>query len=130
MDAPRKFATYEDLLALPASERAEIIGGSLLMLPSSRPRHSNVQRALGRFVGGPFHDDDGFGGPGGWWIFLDVDVALGLPRILEDFELRDGLWVNIASYDEHATAQIPPFEAVELPMPRIFLPRPPSSEGA
>ncbi|MDI3285291.1 Uma2 family endonuclease [Polyangium sp. 15x6] len=194
MDAARKFATYEDLLALPEDQKAEIIGGSLVTLPSPRPRHSNVQGTLRVFIGKPFHDDDGFGGPGGWWIFLDVDVALGrhdivrpdlvgvrrerlpdpdvLPipvvpdwicevlspsnephdrvtkknlyarygvrwywivdpaaRILEVFELRDGLWVNVASYDEHATARVPPFEAVELPMARIFLPRPPSSEA-
>lgn len=31
---------------------------------------------VGRFVGGPFDDDDGFGGPGGWWIFVEVDVQL------------------------------------------------------
>lgn len=30
-----------------------------------------------RFVGGPFDDDDGHGGPGGWWIFVEVDVELG-----------------------------------------------------
>ncbi|MEM6789286.1 MAG: hypothetical protein AAF715_17315 [Myxococcota bacterium] len=27
-------------------------------------------------MGGPFDDDDGHGGPGGWWIFVEVDVAL------------------------------------------------------
>jgi Uma2 family endonuclease len=27
-------------------------------------------------VGKPYDDDDGFGGPGGWWIFLEVDVRL------------------------------------------------------
>lgn len=45
-------------------------------------RHSNPQRALGRFVGGPFHDDDGRGGPGGWWIFVEVDVQLGFHDIV------------------------------------------------
>jgi len=62
--------------------KAEIIDGSLVTLPSPRPRHANVQGALRRFIGGPFHDDDGFGGPGGWWIFIDVDVALSAHTIV------------------------------------------------
>jgi len=194
MDAARKFATYEDLLALPEDVKAEIIGGSVVTMPSPRPRHANVQGSLRRFVGGPYHDDDGFGGPGGWWIFTDVDVALGahdvvrpdvvgvrrerladpdvLPipivpdwicevispsnethdrvtkkqlyarhgvrwywivdpsaRLLEAFELREGLWLNIGSYDDTAIARIPPFDAVEVPMARLFLPKtePPSN---
>lgn len=35
-----------------------------------------MQGALRRFVGGPFDDDDGHGGPGGWWIFVEVDNQL------------------------------------------------------
>lgn len=188
MDAAHKLATYADLLALPEEVRGEVIEGSLVTMPSPRPRHSNVQGALRRYIGGPFHDDDGFGGPGGWWIFIDVDVALSahtivrpdvvgvrrerlpdpdvlpipvvpdwicevlspsnaphdrvtkkrlyarhgvrwywlvdpMDRVLDAFELRDGLWVDVGVYDETDTARVPPFEAVELPMPRIFLPR-------
>ena len=33
-------------------------------------------RALGGAIGKPFDDDDGRGGPGGWWILLEVDVRL------------------------------------------------------
>jgi Uma2 family endonuclease len=36
-----------------------------------------VQRTVSSFIGRPFHDDDGRGGLGGWWIFVEVDVALG-----------------------------------------------------
>jgi Uma2 family endonuclease len=148
-----------------------------------------VQRAIGGFVGGPFHDDDGRGGPGGWWIFLEVDVALSehdilrpdlagwrrerLPepgdtrpieivpdwicevlspstalrdrvtkralyaksgvahywlvdpeaRVLEALTLRDGIWVEVGVYDDSATARIAPFEAIELELSRLFLPR-------
>lgn len=28
-------------------------------------------------MGGPFDDDDGHGGPGGWWSLLEVDVRFG-----------------------------------------------------
>lgn len=72
-----KLATYNDLLALPADVRAEVLGGEIVTAPAPLPRHSQVQRAAGSFIGGPFHDDDGRGGPGGWWIFVEVDIALG-----------------------------------------------------
>ncbi|MDQ3034078.1 MAG: Uma2 family endonuclease [Myxococcota bacterium] len=190
MDPARKLATYDDLLALGEDERFEILDGQLEALPAPRPRHSKVQRALGRFVGGPFDDDDGFGGPGGWWIFMEVDVELArheivrpdlsgwrrerlivvdqrpfsvVPdwvceiaspstaardrvlkrrlyaehgvkhywivdpeaRTLEALALRDGSWVDAGAYDDGAVARIAPFEAIELPVGRLFLPRPP-----
>src|SRR6187397_2162765 len=77
MTAAAKLATYEDLLRLPEDARAEILAGAIITQPAPRPRHSKVQGALRRFLGGPFDDDDGFGGPGGWWIFVEVDVKLG-----------------------------------------------------
>lgn len=189
VDAVPKLATYDDLLRLSEDVRAEIIAGSIVVSPSPRPRHSKSQRALGRFVGGPFDDDDGFGGPGGWWIFLEVDIELSthdvlrpdlsgwrrtrLPepdqrpirvapdwvcevispstgardrvikrqlyarhgvghywildpvaRTLEALELRDGIWHDAGNFDETAVARIAPFEAIELPVGRLFLPRP------
>lgn len=69
-------ATFDDLLSLGEDIRAEILAGEVITAPAPLPRHSNAQRALGRFVGGPFHDDDGRGGPGGWWIFVEVDIEL------------------------------------------------------
>lgn len=72
-----KKATWEDLLRLGEDVRGEVLSGVLITTPAPLPRHGNSQRSLGRFVGGPFHDDDGRGGPGGWWIFPEVDVRLG-----------------------------------------------------
>ncbi len=190
MSSPaRALATYRDLLALADDVRAEILGGRIVTAPAPLPKHSKVQRALGSFVGRPFDDDDGYGGPGGWWIFVEVDVELGphdvvrpdlagwrrerLPepgdrrpidvapnwvceilspstaardrvvkrklyadhgiehywivdaeaRTLEAFQLVSGRWVVLDSYDETATARIPPFDAVELVIERLFLPR-------
>jgi Uma2 family endonuclease len=40
------------------------------------PRHGRAQRVLGGMIGKPFDDDDGRGGPGGWWILPEVDVRL------------------------------------------------------
>lgn len=185
----RGLATYADLLALPEDARAEVLAGEIVTTPVPLPRHSKVQRAAGRFLGGPFDDDDGRGGPGGWWIFVEVDVALGphdivrpdlsgwrrerLPRpgkvrpievvpdwvcevvspstaahdrvtkrhlyaragvphywlidpearVLEALSLRDGVWVETGVFDDTATARIAPFEAIELEVGRLFLPR-------
>jgi Uma2 family endonuclease len=77
MDPARQRATYEDLLALPEDVRAEIHAGELVVMPAPMPRHLKPQRAIGRVIGGPFDDDDGFGGPGGWWIFPEIEIRFG-----------------------------------------------------
>ncbi len=76
MDPARRLATYSDLLALPEDVRAEIVAGEVVVQPSPLPRHNWIVRTLGRVVGGPFDNDHGGGGPGGWWIIPDVDVEL------------------------------------------------------
>jgi Uma2 family endonuclease len=187
MQPVRRPATYADLLALPGGVRAELIGGEVVLSPAPRPRHSKPQGALRNFLGGPFDDDDGHGGPGGWWIFVEVDVRLGshvvrpdlagwrrerLPepdvrpievapdwicevlsesnaahdrvtkrhiyaehgvrhfwlvdpdaRTLEALTLEAGRWVDAGSFDDAARARIAPFEAVELDIARLFLPK-------
>jgi Uma2 family endonuclease len=77
-----KLATFAELLALPEDARAEVVGGAVRSLPSPLPEHARAQRALARFIGGPFDDDDGRGGPGGWWILIEVDVELGLHDVV------------------------------------------------
>lgn len=47
-----------------------------------------------------------------------------LARVVEAFELGpDGRWIDAGSFDETKTARIPPFDAIELPVGRLFLPR-------
>lgn len=184
-----KLATYADLLVLGEDVRAEVLAGEIVSAPAPLPQHSNAQGAARSFLGRPFHDDDGRGGPGGWWIFVEVDIALGphdivrpdlsgwrrerlaqpgkvrpievvpdwvceivspssaardrvtkrnlyarsgIPfywlidpeaRVLEALSLRDGIWVETGVYDDTATARIAPFEAIELEVGRLFLPR-------
>ena len=186
-----KLATYNDLRDLPEETRAEILAGHVVASPAPLPRHSKAQGAVRRFLGGPFDDDDGRGGPGGWWIFVEVDVALDqhdivrpdlagwrrerllrpgatrpievVPdwvcevvspstaardrvtkrnlyarsgvahywlidpeaRVFEALALHDGSWFELGVYDDAATARIPPFDAVELEIGRLFLPRDP-----
>lgn len=188
VEPARKLARYADLLVLPQDVRAEILSGAIVTAPAPLPKHSKAQGALRSFVGRPFDDDHGHGGPGGWWIFVEVDIELGahdvvrpdlagwrrerLPdpgerrpidvvpdwicevlspstavhdrvfkrdlyarvgvahywivdvdaRLLEAFELIDGRWTVLGSYEEKAVVRIPPFEAVELAIGRLFLP--------
>lgn len=77
MKAAAARATYETLLGLPEDVRAEVVGGQVVVAPSPLPEHGRAQRAIGRFIGGPFDDDDDRGGHGGWWILPEVDVRLG-----------------------------------------------------
>ncbi len=75
-ESAKKLATVDDLLALSAADRFEILAGEIIEKSAPSPEHGLAQRTLGRFIGGPFHDDHGRGGPGGWWILTEVQVEL------------------------------------------------------
>ena len=81
MEPAAKTATYEDLLGLPEDVRGEILSGEVVVHPSPLPEHGWVQGSVARGIGGPFDGDDGRGGPGGWWILIEVDVRLGVHDI-------------------------------------------------
>lgn len=53
-----------------------------------------------------------------YWL-VDPDT-----RTLEALELRDGIWVELGVYDETSVVRIRPFDEVELPIGRPFLPAP------
>jgi Uma2 family endonuclease len=82
VDPARTKATFADLLALGEGDRAEVIDGAVRIAPAPPPRDSRAQRVLGRCIGGPFDDEDGDGGPGGWWIFIEVDVQLAIHDVV------------------------------------------------
>lgn len=67
-----RLLTYDDLLALADNVRAEVISGQLHTTPSALPEHSRAAGAVSRLIGGPFDGDPN--GPGGWWIFSELDV--------------------------------------------------------
>ena len=46
-----------------------------------------------------------------------------IARTLDALALRDGAWVEIGVYDEDDVARIAPFDAVELEIGRLFVPR-------
>ena len=79
MSAVIRFATYEDIIALPEHITGEIIDGELHAQPRPTSRHSRVETGLGRDLSGPF--DLGRGGPGGWIILSEPELHLG-PHVL------------------------------------------------
>lgn len=72
-DDPRR-ALYEQYLAVPSHRCAEIIHGTLYVLPRPAPRHANAASVLGGELSGPFQR--GHGGPGGWWILDEPELLL------------------------------------------------------
>lgn len=76
----RQLATYEDLLALPEETRAELIGGTIVVAPSPSPIHQSAVAELYAELRAPFQRARG--GPGGWWLIPDVDVAFGAHDVL------------------------------------------------
>lgn len=80
--AARKFATYEDLLALPGNLVGEIVNGRLIAQPRPAPRHSWAQSNIGSEIVGPF--GQGRGGPGGWWILTEPELHIAGDILVPD----------------------------------------------
>jgi Uma2 family endonuclease len=70
----RRQTLYEAYCAVPPHQRAEIIDGTLYVLPRPAPRHANATTVLGGELNGAFQR--GRGGPGGWWILFEPELQL------------------------------------------------------
>lgn len=70
----RRDELYEEYLAVPSHLRAEIVRGTLYVMPRPSPRHANAASMLGGELSGPFQR--GRGGPGGWWILDEPELQL------------------------------------------------------
>ena len=68
-------ATYEDVLAAPRHQVAEIISGVLYTHPRPARAHTRAASRLGAELDGPF--DRGRGGPGGWIILAEPELHFG-----------------------------------------------------
>jgi Uma2 family endonuclease len=65
---------YERYQQVPSHQHAEIVRGTLYVMPRPAPRHANASSVLGVELGGPFQR--GRGGPGGWWILDEPEIHL------------------------------------------------------
>ncbi|HJQ38699.1 MAG TPA: Uma2 family endonuclease [Thermoanaerobaculia bacterium] len=90
-----RFATYEDLIAVPENMVAELIDGELYASPRPPGPHIRARSALGGLIGPPF--DFGKGGPGGWWILFQPELHFG----------RDVLVPDLAGWRKERMPQIP-----------------------
>ncbi|WP_448383722.1 Uma2 family endonuclease [Desulfosoma sp.] len=82
-EAAKKRAIYEDLCALPENIVGEIIDGELI----AAPRPSRIHAAAASRMGGeiiPPYDFGRGGGPGGWVILLEPEIALGKNIVVPD----------------------------------------------
>ena len=68
---PRR-ATYADLEAVPTNKVAELIEGTLYVMPRPASPHANAASGLTGELRGPFHR--GRGGPGGWVILIEPEL--------------------------------------------------------
>jgi Uma2 family endonuclease len=68
----RRRATYADLEAVAPNKVAELIRGTLHVMPRPAPRHARASTSLTGRLHGPF--DLGDGGPGGWWILDEPEL--------------------------------------------------------
>jgi Uma2 family endonuclease len=69
-----RLALYERYRKVPVHQRAEIIRGTLYVLPRPAPRHANAASSLGGELNPAFQR--GRGGPGGWWILDEPELQL------------------------------------------------------
>lgn len=78
----RRRATWEDLFDVPEGRVGEIVNGELRLLPRPAPPHVETASDLGGLLTPPFRF--GRGGPGGWVIVHEPELAL-----LEDIRVPD-----------------------------------------
>lgn len=82
MSAVPRFATYDDIIALPEHVTGEIIDGQLHAQPRPTSRHARVELGIGRKLFGSY--DLGDDGPGGWVILSEPELHLDRHVLVPD----------------------------------------------
>jgi Uma2 family endonuclease len=74
MSAPKRRATYEDLMQVPDHLVAEIIDGELVTSPRPATPHARAHSVIGQDLA-PFDRRPGSpGAPGGWWLLYEPEL--------------------------------------------------------
>jgi Uma2 family endonuclease len=79
----RRRAVYEDLFSIPENMTGEIINGELHATPRPSRKHALTSSALGGRLTPPYYFGEG-GGPGGWIILHEPEIALGENILVPD----------------------------------------------
>ena len=84
MSAPKRRATYEDLMQVPDHLVAEIIDGELITSPRPATPHARAHSVIGQDLS-PFDRRPGSpGGPGGWWLLDEPELHFGDDVVVPD----------------------------------------------
>lgn len=75
IEAARKRATYEDVLAVDPRKVAQVVDGVLYTQPRPSLLHAQVTTELTSTLNPPFRH--GRGGPGGWIFLIEPELHLG-----------------------------------------------------
>lgn len=75
-------ATYPDVENLPPNLVGEIVDGDLYASARPAAPHTGTTAVLGMCLGNPFHR--GRGGPGGWWIVDEPELAIESDIVVPD----------------------------------------------
>ena len=106
-EKPRR-ATYADLEAVPPNKVAELIRGTLHVMPRPASRHAFASTRLGRRLG-PFDDDPS--GPGGWWILNEPELHFPDPT---ESRAIDALVPDLAGWRRERMPKVPDIAAFTL----------------
>lgn len=90
-------ATYRDVQDAPAHKIAQIIDGTLHLLPRPAYWHAKASYRIGRKIDRPYVE--GKGGPGGWEILVEPELHLGKRRT--DILVPDLAGWRIENFSEH-----------------------------
>ncbi|MCP3139474.1 Uma2 family endonuclease [Pyxidicoccus xibeiensis] len=82
-EPPRPGRAYEALERLPPDVVGEIIAGELYVSPRPRLRHGRAAFRLGKTLG-PFDEEPGQSGPGGWVFIPEPELHLGGDALVPD----------------------------------------------
>jgi Uma2 family endonuclease len=83
-EQPRPRATYAELEGVPANKVAELIGGTLHVMPRPAPKHAHASTTLTGKLMDPF--GNGIGGPGGWCLLDEPELHFPDPAAVGEIE--------------------------------------------
>ncbi len=109
--------TYADIEALPEGVNGEILGGELVVSPRPAAPHTHTASVLGALLMPPFHL--GRGGPGGWWVYHEPELSLGVDPDYDPVIPDLAGWRRTTMERPPATAQyrVPPDWVCEVVSP-------------